>query len=90
MPLPAPCLTSLVPIIDPVSVPGLLSQSSPWIIQPKATRLSYLHCGDLCLPPTEVSPLGFKFNPRQKQMAPDAQWKLSQQVFCISLIRRGA
>ncbi|MEQ2296800.1 hypothetical protein AMECASPLE_028175, partial [Ameca splendens] len=27
----------------------------------------YLHWGDLCLPPTEVSPLGFKFNPRQKQ-----------------------
>ncbi|MED6271628.1 hypothetical protein CHARACLAT_022205 [Characodon lateralis] len=67
MPLPAPCLTSLVPIIDPVFVPGLLSQSSPWLIQPKATRLSHLHCGDLCLPPTEVSPLGFKFNPRQKQ-----------------------
>ncbi|MEQ2312373.1 hypothetical protein AMECASPLE_030310 [Ameca splendens] len=67
MPLPAPCLTSLVPIIDPVSAPGLLSQPSPWIIQPKATHLSYLHCGDLCLPPTEVSPLDFKFNPRQKQ-----------------------
>ncbi|KAK5620108.1 hypothetical protein CRENBAI_001899 [Crenichthys baileyi] len=34
MPLPARCLTSLVPIIDPVSVPGLLSQPSPWIKSP--------------------------------------------------------
>ncbi|MEQ2297173.1 hypothetical protein AMECASPLE_032095 [Ameca splendens] len=67
MPLPAPCLTSLVQIIDPVSVPGLLSQPSPWIIQPKVTCLSYLRCRDHCLPPTKVSPLGFKFHSRQKQ-----------------------
>ncbi|MEQ2242701.1 hypothetical protein ILYODFUR_038782 [Ilyodon furcidens] len=67
MPLTAPCLTSLVQIIDPVSVLGLLSQPSPWIIQPKVTCLSYLRCGDHCLPPSEVSPLGFKFYPRQKQ-----------------------
>ncbi|MEQ2284276.1 hypothetical protein AMECASPLE_019906 [Ameca splendens] len=65
MPLPAPCLTSLVPIIDPVSVLGLLSQPCPWIIQPEVT--SYLRCGDHCLLPTEVSPLGFKFYSRQKQ-----------------------
>ncbi|MED6268723.1 hypothetical protein CHARACLAT_025258 [Characodon lateralis] len=45
----------------------LLSQPSPLIIQPKVTCLSYLLCGDHCLPPTEVSPLGFKFYPRQKQ-----------------------
>ncbi|MED6255897.1 hypothetical protein ATANTOWER_016593, partial [Ataeniobius toweri] len=30
---------------------------------------SYLHFGDLCLLPTEVSPLGFKFSPRQKQFS---------------------
>ncbi|MEQ2178920.1 hypothetical protein GOODEAATRI_019175 [Goodea atripinnis] len=68
MPQPAPCLTSLVQIIDPVSVPGLLSQPSPLIIQPKVTCLSYLLCGGHCLP-TEVSPLGFKFYPRQKQVS---------------------
>ncbi|MEQ2285868.1 hypothetical protein AMECASPLE_036309 [Ameca splendens] len=38
---------------------------SPWIIQPGVT--SYLCCGDHRLPPTEVSPLGFKFHSRQKQ-----------------------
>ncbi|MEQ2314644.1 hypothetical protein AMECASPLE_014265 [Ameca splendens] len=65
MPLPAPCLTSLVLIIDPVSVLGLLSQPCPWIIQPGVT--SYLCCGDHRLPPIEVSPLGFKFYSRQKQ-----------------------
>ncbi|KAK5620059.1 hypothetical protein CRENBAI_002679 [Crenichthys baileyi] len=67
MPLPAPCLTSLVPIIDPLSVPGLLNQPSPWIIQPKVTCLSHLRCGDPWLLPTEVSHLGFKFNPRKGQ-----------------------
>ncbi|MEQ2303658.1 hypothetical protein AMECASPLE_019266 [Ameca splendens] len=63
-----PCLkrlTPLVPIVDPVSVLGLLSQPSPRIIQPGVT--SYLCCGDHRLPPTEVSPLGFKFHLRQKQ-----------------------
>ncbi|MEQ2312960.1 hypothetical protein AMECASPLE_036720 [Ameca splendens] len=67
MPLPAPCLTPLVPIVDPVSVLGLLSQPSPRIIQPGVT--SYLCCGDHRLPPTEVSPLGFKFHSRQKQVS---------------------
>ncbi|MEQ2297079.1 hypothetical protein AMECASPLE_031008 [Ameca splendens] len=67
MPLPSLCLTSLVPFIDPVSVLGLLSQPCPWIIQPEVTCLSYLRCGDHCLPPTKVSPLGFKFYSRQKQ-----------------------
>ncbi|MEQ2292687.1 hypothetical protein AMECASPLE_025512 [Ameca splendens] len=35
MSLPAPCLTSLVPIIDPVFVPGLLSQPSPGLFSLK-------------------------------------------------------
>ncbi|MEQ2297624.1 hypothetical protein AMECASPLE_036498 [Ameca splendens] len=64
-PLIAPCLTPLVPIVDPVSALGLLSQPSPWIIQPGVT--SYLCCGDYRLPPTKVSLLGFKFHSRQKQ-----------------------
>ncbi|KAK5610560.1 hypothetical protein CRENBAI_003197 [Crenichthys baileyi] len=99
-----------VPIVDPVSVPGLLNHPSPSIIQPKAARLSclsavltwrlvpilartiwssassaeeldqseirlqlaasfHLRFGDHCLPPSEVSPLGFKLYPRQEQVS---------------------
>ncbi|MEQ2210649.1 hypothetical protein XENOCAPTIV_017172 [Xenoophorus captivus] len=86
MPQPAPCLTSLVPIVDPVSVLGLLSQPCPWIIQPEVT--SYLRCGDHCLPPTEVSPLGFKFYSRQKQVSdfsdPCNIWRIYKSLIPLS------
>ncbi|MEQ2241920.1 hypothetical protein ILYODFUR_030345 [Ilyodon furcidens] len=65
LPLIIPCLTPLVPIVDPVSVHGLLSLPSPHIILPGNS--SYLCCGNHRLPPTEVSPLGYKFYSRPRQ-----------------------